>query len=255
MSPGTDMLDASDESITLDEQDSKGKGQASVFEAAHVIGKIIWELTGKSLGRLVLTFVAVYLASFIPSLLIILWLTVASQSYTRSGLLILVVICLIPIATVMAFNRVAYLGLRDIVKEIGLGQRLGAAFVAYLEPTDRMRIPLTDFTERLKRFTKTARREARDEYHGVRGLFLRAVNATVFYAARFVINRIAKGCVEDGEVDLERFAVAIGERADDMLIAQFKSILWDLTRLVVGVAVLVFWVLLYLVITIINWLT
>lgn len=249
------MLDASDESITLDEQASKGKGQASVFEAAHVIGKIIWELTGKSVGRLILTFIAVYLASFIPSLLIILGFTVASQSYTRSGLLILVVICLIPIATVMAFNRVAYLGLRDIVKKIGMGQRLGAAFVAFIDPSDRMRIPLTDFSSRLKQFFKAARKEAREEYQGFRGVFLRGVNAMVFYSASIVLNRIAKGCVVDGEVDLEKFATGIGEHADNLLISYFKKILWDLTRLVVGIAVLVIWVLLYLAITIINWLS
>ena len=128
--------------------------------------------------------------------------------------MIFVAVCLVPIATIVAFNRVAYLALRDIVKEIGLGQQLGAAFVAYLEPSDRMRLPLTDFTKRLKRYTKAARGEACEEFHGVRGVFLRFVNAAVFYAASFVISRIAKGCVVDGEVDLERFAIAIGERAE-----------------------------------------
>ena len=66
------MPDASDETSASNETASKATGQPGVIETAHVIGKIIWELTGKSVGRLILTFVAVYLASFLPALLIIL---------------------------------------------------------------------------------------------------------------------------------------------------------------------------------------
>lgn len=246
------MQGTSDEMAPVDGEGSEAKRRSSVFEIAHVVGKTLWDLTGKSVGRLILTFAAVYLASFLPSLLIILGVTVASQTYTRTGLLVLVVLCLIPVAMIVAFNRVVYLGLRDIVKELGLGQQLGAAFVAYLEPSDRMRLPLTGLSDRLKLFSKTARREARAEFHGVRGLFLRSANAMVFYTACFVIKRIAKGCIVDGEVDLARLATAIGERADDMLIAYFKKILWDLTRVVVSLALLVFWILLYLTIKIIS---
>lgn len=246
------MLDASDETTAIDELASGAKGERGVFETAHLIGKLLWELSSKSAGRLMLTFAAVYVASFLPALLIILWFTVASQTYTRGGLLLLVLICLIPIAAMMGFNRAAYLGLHDVVKKIGLGKQIGAAFVAFIEPSDRMRIPLTDFSSRLKQFSKTARNEAREEYHGVRGFFLRGVNAMVFYSASFVLNQIAKGCVVDGQVDLEKFATGIGDRADDLLIAYFKKILWDLTRVIVGFAVLFVWLLVYLAIQLIN---
>ncbi|MEO0474897.1 MAG: hypothetical protein AAF085_02845 [Planctomycetota bacterium] len=246
------MQDASDEMTSSDTGKTEVESRSSIFEFAHVIGKTLWELTGKSIGRLVLTFAAVYLASLLPSLLIILGVTVASQTYTRNGLLILVVLCMIPIATIVAFNRVIYLGLRDIVKELGLGQQIGAAFVAYIEPSGRMRLPLADLSDRLKVFSKRAREEAKEEFHGVRGLFLRSANAMVFYTACFVIKRISKGCIVDGEVDLVRLATALGERADDMLITYFKKILWDLTRLVISFALLVFWILLYLTIKIIT---
>ncbi|MEM9347318.1 MAG: hypothetical protein AAGB26_11950 [Planctomycetota bacterium] len=246
------MQDASDKTVAADSDTAETASRSSVFEVAHTIGKTLWELTGKSIGRLVLTFVAVYLASFLPALLIILGATLASQTYTRTGLFILVVLCMIPIATIVAFNRVIYLGLRNIVKELGLGQQIGAAFVAYLEPSDRMRLPLTDLSDRLNVFSKTARKEAKEEFHGVRGLFLRSANALVFYAACAVIKRIAKGCIVDGEVDLVRLATALGERADDMLIAYFKKILWDLTRAVISLALLVFWTLLYVTIKIIS---
>ena len=231
---------------------SETKRQSADFEIAHVIGTTLWELTGKSVGRLALTFVAVFLASLLPSLLIILGVTVASQTYTRTGLLILVVLCLIPIAAIVTFNRVVYLGLRDVVKEIGLGQQLGASFVAYLDPSDRMRLPLNDLTDRLKQFSIEARREAGEEFRGVRGILLRSASAMVFYSACFMIKRIAKGCVVDGEVDLVRLGTAIADRADHMLISYFKKILWDLTRAVVSLMLLVFWILLYLTIKIIS---
>lgn len=245
----------SDTSVSAQANALSKPEQTSPFGIAHTIGRTIWELTGRSIRRLVLTFVAVFLAGFLPSLLITLFSTVASQTYTRGGLFVLILLCMIPIAAITAFNRVAYLGLRDVVRELGLGQQLGAAFVAYIDPSDRMRMPLTDFTRRLKQFTTTARREAREEFHGLRGMPLRIVNVSVFYCASFVIRRIAKGCVVDGEVDLERLAIAIGQRADDMLIAYFKSVLWDLTRLVVSAAILLLWILLYVVITLMGWLS
>lgn len=249
------MSDESADAADLNEDVRDATDSPGVFEVAHTIGSIIWKLTGKSVGRLIITFVAVFLASFLPSLLIILLATVASQTYTRGGLLVLIVLCLVPIAAVVAFNRAAYLGLRDVVKKADLGQQLGAAFVAFIEPSDRMRISLKDFSSRLKRFTNLARQEAGEEYHGFSGFFLRGVNTMVFYSASFVLSQIAKGCVVDGQVDLEKFAIGIGDRADDLLISYFKKILWDLTRLVVCIAVPVIWVLLYLAITIINWLS
>ncbi|MEM6258738.1 MAG: hypothetical protein AAGI37_10545 [Planctomycetota bacterium] len=246
------MQDPSDETASFQSGTTETRSRSSVFDVAHVIGRTLWELTGRSVGRLILTFAAVYFASLLPSLLIILGVTLASQTYTRTGLLILAVLCMIPTATIVAFNRVIYLGLRDAVKELGLGQQIGAAFIAYVEPSDRMRLPLDDLSDRLKLFSKTACKEAKEEFHGVRGFFLRSANAMVFYTACFVIKRIAKGCIVDGEVDLVRLAASLGERADDMLIAYFKKILWDLTRAVISLALLVFWVLLYLTIKIIS---
>ena len=212
-----------------------------------MIGKLIWELVGRSLMRLVLVFLAVFLASFLPSTWLVLWLTTASQTYTRGGLLVVALICLIPAAALMGFNYVAYRGIHDIVKQLAFGQKLGAGFVAFIDPSDGMRLPLTDFTSRLKTYLKATRREAEAESHGVKGMAFRAFDGMVFYTARFVLNRIAAGCVVEGQVDLEQFATAVGDRADDLLISYFKKVLWDLTRLALGIGVIVFWILIVLI--------
>ena len=43
-----------------------------------------------------------------------------------------------------------------------------------------------------------------------------------------------------------------GERADDMLISDFKKLLWDLTRLVLSIAVFVLWLLIIVVIQLVD---
>lgn len=154
----------------------------------------------------------------------------------------------------MSFNYVTYRGLRDIVETLAFGQKVGAGFVASLEPSDRMRIPLTDFASRLKGFFTKTRREVQSQEHGFKGLFFRVVNGIVFYTAQFVLNRIAKGCVVDGEVDLERFAIVVGERADEMLISYFKALLWDLTRALLSIAVVVLWLLIIVVTQLVKFL-
>lgn len=241
------MSDTSNQRSALLEDIPDDVDQLGVIDEVRLIGQFIWELTGRSVGRLILMFVAVFLASFLPALLLILGLTPATYTYTRGGLLVVVLLCLVPIGAVVSFNYVVYRGLRDVVEKLAFGQKIGAGFVAFLEPSDRMRIPLTDFTDRLKSYFTTTRREARSEASGMKGLLLRTVNRMVFYTARFVLNRIAKGCVVDGEVDLERFAIAVGQRADDMLISYFKKLLWDLTRGVLGIAVILIWILIAVV--------
>lgn len=248
----TTMHDSADESGAPDVLTDDLRNPSGVFDEILVIGRVVWELAGQSLGRMALVFAAVFVASFLPALLLILGLTVATQTYTRAGLLILVVICLVPAAALVGFNYIAYRGLSDIVKKLGFGQALGAEFITYLEPTGRMRLPLHELTDRLRLFSKETRRDARVQTPGLKGLCFRAVSAMVLYSACLVINRIAKGCIVDGEVDLERLANAIADRADDLLISYFKKILWDLTRLLISLAVLALWLLLYAVITVIN---
>ena len=226
--------------------------QLSVIDEVRLIGRFVFGLAGRSVLRLALIFVTVFFASFLSSTLLILVLTASTQVYTRGALFVIVVICLIPIGATMAFNYVAYRGLREVVEKLGFGQKIGAGLVAYLEPTDRMRLPLTDFTGQIRGYLTQPRQEAKSELRGVKGLFLRGVNRAIFYTARIVLNRIAEGCVVDGEVDLERFAVAIGERADEMLVSYFKKLLWDLARIVVGIAILVLWLLIILVTQLVN---
>lgn len=228
--------------------------QLSVIDEVRLIGRFIWELAGRSLGRLMVTFAAVFLTSFLPSLLLILGLTVASQTYTRTGLLILITLCLIPIGAVVSFNYVTYRGLRDIVEKLAFGQKIGAGFVAFLEPSDRMRIPLSDFTSRLNGYFKKTRHESQTEERGIKRFIFRVVNGMIFYTAWFVLNRIAKGCVVDGEVDLEKFAIAVGERTDEMLISYFKKLLWDLTRLLLSIAVILLWLLIVVVTQLVKFL-
>lgn len=240
------MPDSSDAPFAFIDDLPEDIDQLSVIDEVRLIGRFIWELTGRSVVRLIVTFVAVFVVTFLPSLLLILGLTAAS-TYTRGGLLIAVILCLVPIGAIVSFNYVAYRGLREVVEKLAFGQKIGAGFVAFLEPSDRMRIPLTDFTDRLKDYFTTTRREARPEAGGIKGLLLRTVNRMVFYTSRFVLNRIAQGCVVDGEVDLERFAIAVGQRADDLLISYFKKLLWDLTRLLLSVAVILIWFLIVVV--------
>lgn len=224
----------------------------SFVDEVRLVGQFVWDLACQSFWRLILIFGSVFLASFLPAALFILALTVATQTYTRGVLFVVAFICLVPIAALMAFNYVAYRGLRDVAEKLGFGKKIGAGLVAYLEPSDRMRLPLSDLKSRIKRFLSITRREARSETRGMKGLCTRVAGWMFLYTARVVLNHIAKGCVVDNEVDLERFATGVGERADGMLISYFKKLLWDLTRLVLSVAVLLVWLIIIAVTQLIN---
>lgn len=217
------------------------------LDEVQTIGQFVYALAGRSVFKLVLIFVTVFFASFLPTALIIFGGTVATQAVTRTTLLILGGICIIPFAALAGFNYIAYQGLRDIVKKLNFGSHIGAALVAFIKPVGGLRIPFKEFTSRLKVFSNRTKKEATAEAHGFRGLFLRAVTSVVVFAACFTLNRIARGCVVDGKVDLERFAVAAGGRADEMIIGYFKKVLWDLTRLFISLAILILWLLIFLV--------
>lgn len=221
--------------------------QLTVIDEVRLLGRFVWELTSRSLGRLVFTFLAVFVASWLPAALITFGLTYATQTYTRVGLLTVAAVCLIPLAALVSFNYVAYRGLRDIVEKLAFGQKIGAGLVAFIGPADHARIPLDDFTERLKTYLSKTRAEVSTPDGRFKRVASRVINATIFYAARFTLNRIAKDCVVDGQVDLERFASGVGERADGMLISYFKKLLWDLTRVFLSVAVLLLWLLIVVV--------
>lgn len=79
------MSDPSDPSILVQEGLPENTDQLGVIEAVGVIGRFVWELMGRSIWRMVFIFTAVFLATFLPSILLILWLTFASQTYTRGG--------------------------------------------------------------------------------------------------------------------------------------------------------------------------
>ncbi|MEM6852943.1 MAG: hypothetical protein AAF593_00875 [Planctomycetota bacterium] len=211
----------------------------TIIQEVKLMGQFLWELVGRSIGRLILIFAAVFAASWLPAAVLVLLFTYASQTYTRTGLFIVAAICLIPLAGLASFNFTAYRGLRDIVNKLAFGQKIGAGLVAVIEPLNLTHIPLDDFTDRIKSFLTQTRAEVPRPEGTIRRLAFRGFNAVIFFAARFTLNRLAKDCVVDGKVDLERFAAGVGERADGILISYFKTVLWDLTRgfLVIGTVV------------------
>ncbi|MEO1235892.1 MAG: hypothetical protein AAFX76_03790 [Planctomycetota bacterium] len=236
------MIDPAD--VPLDgpfEGIPEDRERLTVAEGTQLIGRFLWVLTGRSLGRLVMIFVLVFVGSFLPAVLLVLALTAAGQVYTRGVLLILAVLCVVPLSAVAGFNFVAYRGLRDIVEKLAFGRKIGAGVIASIEPFDRQRIPLDDFTDRMRSYFGQTRRQVPKPDGRLKRAAFFVLNAALFFAARFTLNRISRDCVVDGEVDLDRFAVGVGERADGVLIAYFKRLLWDLTRVVLVVAALVLW--------------
>lgn len=225
------------------------------FKAISTIGLIIWELLGRSVWRMILAFVCVFLASFAPAAIIIFASTAASQSTTRGVLLVLAALCIVPLGAIVGFNYVAYRGLSKIVEELGLGRLIGSELAAYLVPGDRMRIPLAEFNDRIKAYFKGTRQKINAENRRLKGLIISAGSSAVLFTIRLAINRIAKGCLVDGELDLPLFAQRIAERADRLVIGYFKKILWDLTRILLILAQLILCCVLWLVTLAIGWVT
>ena len=238
---------ANDPSADLFESIPDETDGLSVIAEIRLIGDFVWALMGRSFLRLVLIVVTVFLASFLPAALLVLWATVATQTYTRGVLIVVAFICLIPLAAVMGFNYVAYRGLRDVVEKLGFGKMIGAEFVAFLKPSGEMLIPLADFSGHLDKYLTITRREAGDDVGGIKGLCIKIVGKALLFSARVVLNRIAKGCVVDGQVDLVRFGSAVGERAGEMLISYFKRLLWDIARMIIGLLILLIWLVLFLI--------
>ncbi|MBB6430207.1 hypothetical protein [Algisphaera agarilytica] len=249
------MTTDSQEPFAFLDEYAEDTDQFSAADGARVIGLFVWELVGRSFWRLIFIFISVFLGGFLPAGLIVLALTLASQTYTRTGLMVVVALCLIPLSAIASFNFTAYRGLRDIADRLAFGKKMGASLVAFIEPTDRMRIPINDFTDRLKAFLTKTRNEVPRPKPLLQRIVFRVTNTTVFFTVRFVLNRLAKDCVVDGEVDLERFAIGVGERADGLLIVYFKKFLWDLTRLVLAIGVFVIWFLLALFSLVLRWLS
>ena len=59
--------------------------------------------------------------------------------------------------------------------------------------------------------------------------------------AGLVLNRIAKGCLVDGRVDIVLFATAVGEKADGLFLAYLRGVLWDATRVLIALAIMGVW--------------
>jgi len=242
-----DITDSFDVPLDLLEGIPADVDQMTVVDEARVIGRFIWHAIGRSFWRLVFMFSVVFVASLLPALLIIVGLTPSQQTTLRGILIATAVVYLTPVATFVAFNFVVYGGLRDIVERLGFGQKIGAGFIAFIEPSERMSIPLSEFGDRLKGYLTMTKKEAEKETRGFKGFVICVGDWMVFTTVRFALNRIAKDCVVDGDVDLERFATGVAQRVDGVLISYFKALLWDLTRVILALLVLLLFVLLVIV--------
>ncbi len=212
---------------------------------AKLIGELLWTLTGRSIVRLIIVFLSVFVASSVVTFLLIGWLYAESTGWSRTGVSVFVLLLLVPASALASFNFATYSVLRDIVEKLAVGQKIGEAFVTKLSASGVTTLPIPQFRDALAAFTKQTHAEASTELRGVRGWFARQADRVLMFAVRLVINRLAAGCVTDGGVDLAQLGPKVGERVDSMVINYLRKVLWDLTRLVLSVGMLVLWLLLY----------
>ncbi|MEM1446108.1 MAG: hypothetical protein AAGF84_08640 [Planctomycetota bacterium] len=223
-----------------------GEAASNLGETANAIAKLLWTLTGKSIARLAIVFFAVFIASTAGTLLLIAFAFADSTGWTRAGVAIVAIALITPIACVTAFNFTVYRVLRDLVEQLQVGALLSQAFVTTLAGEETKTIPLPSLNAVLKRFTTEVHQQMADEYRGLPGWFARQADRVLLFATQIVIQRIASGCVVNDEVDLDRFGEAIGHQVDNLVIDYLRSVLWDLTRVVMSVAFLLLWIVLYL---------
>ena len=214
----------------------------------EILGRFVWELTGRSAKRLVAAFLMVLIGSALPTVLLIVWLFSSNAAATRGFMGVFAAVVLVLIAAFFALNYVVYSGLRDVVHRIGIGARLGAAFAAKLDDQGLDHIPVADFSDRLRRFLTGEAAKSKPQKGGLRSWIVRTALGVLFFGVRVVLNRIARGCVVDGKVDMVAFAEGIGEQTDKMVVRYFQTLLWDLMRVIVVVVLLLLW----LVMTVIS---
>jgi len=222
--------------------------EMSYLDQGRLVGRAIYELTGRSVRRMVAGFTAALLATGLPTGILI-WLALGQANpTTRTATWIFGILVVVTGAAVLALGHVLYSGLRDVVEQIGLGRLLGSAFAARLDREGTGSLPLPDFAQRLKAFTAEAEHKSRpDNEASLWTPIARLANRVTFFAARVVLNRIAKDCVVDGHIDVARFTEGVGKRADQLLVRYLRTVLWDLVRGVVGFALVILWLAIGLV--------
>lgn len=216
--------------------------QLSLIEQALLIGRFIYTLLGRSVGRFFATFLIVFLAASFPALGLVLWLIDSHLTGTRATVAILAAIVCLPLAAIAAFNFVTYRALRDVVEMLGFGEKIGTAFANLLDKQGRNQIPIPQFRKQLNTFIDDTRQEMAPQSKGWKARGQRIIDWMLLTAVKFTLNRLAKGCVVDGKIDVNQLAGAVGEKADDLLLSYIRRVLWDLTRALLCAGILLVWI-------------
>lgn len=220
-------------------------------DQAKALGIAVWELVGRSAYRLVVVFLAVLVISLGP--MGWLWLALIDPTGIAWHLFTLfpLVIVLVPLSAYTAFCFAAYRGIADIVEAIGLGRRVSSEFSELLRVAKLDALSLPEFKKKLRSFLKDQHAEAREINKG--HWFSAFVGRLVLWVIGCALNFIAKGAMVNGVVDLTKFSDGVGERFDGVLRDYFKRILWDLTRLIIAVVILVMYLLVLVLGPLIGW--
>ncbi|MEM6552798.1 MAG: hypothetical protein AAF750_11820 [Planctomycetota bacterium] len=205
------------------------------------LSRVLWLLVGRSALRLVVVFVLVAVLMVSPTLLLIAWLYADAEGWSRTGVVVVAVVWLLPVCGVAAFNYTTYRVLAEIVQQLALGRLLSRLFLRALGQRRVAAVAGSDFDEAWTGFAKRCVADARQEKEaGFRGdVEWLGFRATLWFVG-WTVKRLARRSMVDGRVDLDRFADSVGERIDDEVIRTLRSLLWDITRLVLGLL----WVLL-----------
>ncbi len=160
-----------------------------------------------------------------------------------------------PVAGIASVNFVVYRAIRDIVERLAFGSKVANELLALLQQTGQTRIPLAEFIDHLRSYLGKTRKSIPQPRGWLRRKVSRLANGAIFLASRLAIKRIARDCLVDGEVDLERFAKGAGESADQMVIRYLKTLLWDCTRGLIAVVVPILWLMISVMAALTRWLS
>ncbi|MEM6393970.1 MAG: hypothetical protein AAF797_14465 [Planctomycetota bacterium] len=199
------------------------------------LSRVLWLLAGRSVLRLIVVFVLVAVVMISPTLLVIAWLFADAQGWSRTGIAVVVVVCLLPVCGVAAFNHTTYRVLAEIVRRLALGRRFARLFIRGLGKRREGAITARSFDKAWTGFAKQRVVDARQQRDsGFRGkVEWLGFRATLWFVG-WTVKRLARRSMVDGRVDLGRFADSVGERIDSEVIRTLRRLLWDVTRLVLG---------------------